>query len=579
MEHFYTSEKNILLFIAFLKQYGIKKIIASPGTTNISFVSSVQRDDFFEIYSCVDERSAGYMAIGMAQESKEPVVLSCTGATASRNYLPALTEAYYRKLPIIACTSTQNIDNVGHLIAQVIDRSCFQNDILKYSITLRTIRNKDDVWHSEILLNKAFHFLYNRGGGPIHINMETNYSRDYSVKTLPTVRLIKHITLKDNFPKINGQKIGVFIGSHLPINQKETKIIETFALRYDALILKDHTSNYYGRNALNFAIKGAQDTKHNLPIFDLVIHIGEVSGDYCTQSLIRNAKQVWRLSPDGEIRDTFGKLTYIFEMEEIDFFSKYTNLANDKQEKSEFHKACLMEKQRLFNQIPDLPFSNIYIAQFLSDKLPTDIILHFGILNSLRSWNFFDIKACPKVYSNVGGFGIDGCLSSVIGSALVDKNKLCFAVLGDLATFYDLNILTNRHLPANVRILIINNGVGQEFKNYNNAGAMFKEQTDEFIAAKGHNGNKSETLIKHFVEDLGMEYLCASNKEEFHASYKNFVSNKLGQKPIVFEVFTKEEDENNALYLMRNLERPTAQEKIIKTAKQTFSKFVKRNKA
>jgi 2-succinyl-5-enolpyruvyl-6-hydroxy-3-cyclohexene-1-carboxylate synthase len=83
----------------------------------------MQQDPYFKIYSSVDERSAAYMACGLSAELNEPVVISCTGATASRNYLPGLTEAYYRKLPILAITSMQPFTKVGHHIPQVIDRS------------------------------------------------------------------------------------------------------------------------------------------------------------------------------------------------------------------------------------------------------------------------------------------------------------------------------------------------------------------------------------------------------------------------------------------------------------------------
>lgn len=84
MDKYYTSERNVQIVLALLKAHGIRKVIASPGTTNITLVASMQQDPFFEMYSSVDERSAAYMACGLAAESGEPVVLSCTGATASR---------------------------------------------------------------------------------------------------------------------------------------------------------------------------------------------------------------------------------------------------------------------------------------------------------------------------------------------------------------------------------------------------------------------------------------------------------------------------------------------------------------
>ena len=107
MAKYYTDERTAQVVLALLKEHGIRKVIASPGTTNMALVGSMQSDPYFEMYSSVDERSAAYMACGLAAESGEPVVISCTGATASRNYLPGLTEAYYRKLPVFAITSMQ----------------------------------------------------------------------------------------------------------------------------------------------------------------------------------------------------------------------------------------------------------------------------------------------------------------------------------------------------------------------------------------------------------------------------------------------------------------------------------------
>ena len=135
MATYYTDEKNTQVLVALLKAHGIRKVIASPGTTNVTLVASMQYDPFFDVYSSVDERSAAYMACGLSAESGEPVVICCTGATASRNYLSGLTEAYYRKIPILAITATQAISKVGHHVAQVIDRSSLPNDVAKYSIT------------------------------------------------------------------------------------------------------------------------------------------------------------------------------------------------------------------------------------------------------------------------------------------------------------------------------------------------------------------------------------------------------------------------------------------------------------
>lgn len=174
MEIHYTVNKNALILISLMKQYGIKKVIASPGTVNVPFVASIQQDDFFEVYSCVDERSAAYMACGFAAETCEPVVITCTGATASRNYLPAMTEAYYRKLPVIAVTGTDRIENTGHLMPQAIDRTQIQKDIAICSVFLNQIRTDEQEWRCIVDANKALINSTRRGGGPVHINLEIN---------------------------------------------------------------------------------------------------------------------------------------------------------------------------------------------------------------------------------------------------------------------------------------------------------------------------------------------------------------------------------------------------------------------
>ena len=157
-----TSERNNQIVIELLKYHGIKKIVVSPGATNVSFVASIQNDSFFEIFSCVDERSAAYIACGIAAETREPVVLSCTGATASRNYYPGLTEAYYRHLPIIAITSTMPLERLGHNIPQVIDRRNPVSDIVKLSVHIPLVKDAEDEWNCIIRANEAILELKHR---------------------------------------------------------------------------------------------------------------------------------------------------------------------------------------------------------------------------------------------------------------------------------------------------------------------------------------------------------------------------------------------------------------------------------
>lgn len=563
---FYTDERAVQIIISLMKAHGVRKMIASPGTTNLTLVASMQQDPFFEMYSSVDERSAAYMACGMAAESGEPVAITCTGATASRNYMPGLTEAYYRKLPVLALTANQGIQNIGNLIAQNIDRRTVPNDIVKMSVQVPAVKSEADVHYCTLLVNKALLELRLNGGGPVHINFTTTYSRNFDVKELPQATIVNRYTLSDTaLPEITtAGNIGIFIGSHRKFTAEETEAIDSFCDKYNAVCFCDHTSGYNGRYKVFYALVGAQPAPNTLRNIDLLIHIGEVSGNYCGLGL--SAKQVWRVSEDGELRDFFGTLSNVFEMPEARFFRHYASVGKGMPEKKgAYLDSCLSEYRDVYSHIPELPFGNIWVAKFLSDKLPAGSVLHLGILNTLRSWDFFVIPNEVDTYCNVGGFGIDGIMSTLLGASLASPDRICFGILGDLAFFYDMNSIGNRHVARNLRIMLINNGRGTEFTNYGHPGHAFGEAADPFIAAAGHYGNKSHKLVKHYAEDLGFKYLSASNKEEFLDVYEEFASPEQQPQPMLFEVFTDSKDESDAIEVMENIRKaPVSVKKLVK---------------
>lgn len=555
MATFYTDEKNAQIVIALLKAHNIRKIIASPGSTNIALIGSIQSDPFFEIYSSVDERSAAYMACGLAAESGEPVVISCTGATASRNYMPGLTEAYYRKLPILAITSTLPISNIGHHVAQVIDRSVLPNDVAKHSVTLPIVKDDEDFSDCEIKVNQAVLELKRHGGGPVHINLPTAYSNSFETKNLPKVRKIDRITVSSEFPELPKGRIAVFVGSHAQMTEEQTETIDLFCASNNAVVFCDHTSGYKGKFRVLYSLVAYQymfDKSDSRP--DLFIHIGEITGDY--SSIGMAGKEVWRVSEDGEIRDTTRKMTFVFEMHEQYFFKHYVKEGGRSSEN--YLAVCKNHLNDVYNKLPELPFSNVWLASKMAHLIPEGSTVHFGILNSLRSWNFFELPISTSSASNVGGFGIDGNSSSLVGASLVNKSKLYFGVLGDLAFFYDMNAMGNRHIGNNVRILLVNNGNGTEFRRFNHSLAVgFGDAADEYISAAGHFGNKSPELVKHYAQDLGFEYMCANDKESFEKTYKRFLTPEITDKPMLFEVFTTNEDESDALKAMMNIKENT----------------------
>ena len=564
MENHYTNARNVQIVIALMKAHGVKKVVASPGATDMAIVASLQQDPYFEMYSSIDERSAAYMACGMAAESGEPVAITCTGATSSRNYMPGLTEAYYRQLPILAITCSRSNANIGHYVDQVTDRTQLPSDVVMESVQAQSIHCPEDEWDVMVKVNKAMIGLTRNGGGPTHINLVTASSSNFAVKEIAPVRKISLYLKEDKFPEVPQGKVGIFVGAHEKWSDELTAAVDNFCEVYNAMVICDPTSNYKGKYRILMPLL-CEQAKEEVggEQLDLMIQIGFVSS-----MLFKKAKVMWRVAKDGVVRDTFRKTNSIFQMSELDFFTKMVE-GKDKKENTVYSEY----KERydsLLHSLPELPFSNIWVAQQLSGQLPENSVLHLGIRNSLRSWGYFDIPNSVLSYCNTGGFGIDGGISSLIGASMVNQQSLFYGVFGDLLFFYDMNSLGNRDIKPNLRIIVINNGLGQEFKNVSFPGSLLLgEDIDKFTAAKGHFACQSKTLVKDYAENLGFEYLTASNKEEFAKVYKRFITKELTERPMLFEIFTNTKDETEAHHLTTSIELKS---KVIRKVHDTLMK-------
>lgn len=548
----YSSEKHTQILVALLKAHGVRKIVVSPGTTNICLVGSLQSDPFFELYSSVDERSAAFIAVGMAAESGEPVALSCTGSTASRNYIPGLTEAYYRKLPVLAITASQHLGRVQQNYGQVIDRSSPLADIAMESVVCDCVYTEEDEWACAVGINKALLALRKNGGGPAHINLVTTYSRDFSCTDLPKVKKITHVSGYGNMPSIEEyRRIAVLVGAHCKWGEKLHQAVEDFCAAYDAVVVMNHASNYKGAYGYNPGLLNAMaEYEAAVPKADLVIYIGSVS----RYSSGMKEKAMWRVNPDGEIRDTEGKLTYVFAMEEEDFFSYYVDQRKmGKGKGGGYASQWQAEYQSVLSRMPEVPFSNVWIAKQLSGMLPDNCVFHLAGSNTARAWNFFPISDKVECYSNDGTMGIDGQVSALIGESLAGKDRLHFGAVGDLTFFYDMNSIGNRYIRNNLRLMVVNNGKGAEFKIYTHPAAEFADAGNPYMAADGHYGSQSKDLVHHYAEDLGFEYLTASTKEEFLEAAGRFTTPEWTERPMLFEVFTDAEDESDAIYAMNHI--------------------------
>lgn len=550
--------KTTSYLIATLKKYNINTIVASPGVQNSWFNASVQEDNFFKCFSVIDERSAAYVATGIINEINKPVVITCTGATASRNYMSALTEAYYRKLPVIAITFYNPFSNSYNMEQQYVDRRISQSDIKTADVHLPIVKDDADISQVLVLLNIAITTALYKNE-PVHINCPAYYDYETIYSALPEVPKMEYYeqipcSLSD---ELNKQDSAIFIGTHNHFSKEAESAISNFAVAWDIPVICDHVSKYHGANKVlvsqSFLMRRNLTHKPKL-----IIDIGNLSGDFAYKSLFKSNPRVWRVSnnADFKFRNNVISEKY-FNISEKTFFE---SLLPKNKIKNGYYS--FLKKQLDNLSIPDLPLCNSLICQKLAELLPKNCALHASIYNSIQQINRFQLDESIDVNCNIGGFGIDGSVSTIVGQSIINPEKKYYGLIGDSAFFYDMNVLGIRHIKNNLRIIVINNGKGVLFRLGESLEKTLEEKTDILIASGGHNKGGA----KGWAESCGFGYMKAENKEEFLSQINSFCNDDF-DKPILFEVFTTTKDEQDGNLLMQNHNKNNLEEGAIKIYK------------
>ena len=187
----YTSLKNVQVLVSLLKQYGIHHLVLSPGTRDVPLVHTVETDPFFQCYSMVDERSAAYFALGIAESTGEPVGFTCTSSTAACNYLPAVMEASERKIPLIALTADRDYRHLYQMEDQMILQTGMYAPYTFWNVQLPTVRDREDEWYCIRKVNEALIELW-EGSCPVQINYEVIRTDLFYDGEVPTYRKINY---------------------------------------------------------------------------------------------------------------------------------------------------------------------------------------------------------------------------------------------------------------------------------------------------------------------------------------------------------------------------------------------------
>ena len=197
MEKSHSDIENVRILISLLVQKGIKEVVLSPGSRNAPLLVSVAREKRLKHHVIVDERSAAFFALGIAQQTGQTVALICTSGTALLNYSPAVAEAYYQGIPLLVISADRPSEWIDQDDSQTIQQQGALCNFVKKSFQLPTaITCNEDRWHTNRLVNEAINLSQHGRKGPVHINVplrEPLYG--FQHESITSERVIK--TLKE----------------------------------------------------------------------------------------------------------------------------------------------------------------------------------------------------------------------------------------------------------------------------------------------------------------------------------------------------------------------------------------------
>ena len=537
----YSNLRSVQILLSLMKEFEIKDVVLSPGGSDIPIIHSLEMDDYFTCYSVVDERSAAYFAMGLAQQHNRPCACVCTSGTAVSNYVPGITESYYQDAPVLAITADKNPHYQDQLETQKINQRNVFDGIIKKSVELPLIQDKEDEWLCNRLVNEALIALTHHGNGPVQINIPIiGNPKDFGCTQLPIERKITipkfySIDWNEKANYLVGKKIMVVVGQDIWFTSEDIRNLESFFKAFDCVFAVEHLSNLSCSGTISYypytETHKVADMISLKP--DIIISFGNNLAAYNLKPFLRQNylnEENWLVWERGEVRDAYKCLTTIFECSPSVFLKEIVKSSENYKAEHSYYDHWKLEIAKI--ELPNFSFSNFYVAQQLSKVIPENSILDTAILNSTRIMQFFKLPKGVRCYSNVGALGIDGCFSTFAGHA-ASTDQLAFLVTGDLSFFYDMNAAGLRSIGSNVRVILLNNGGGSEFQFFMGKKAI--PTIDSYICAE------HEKVAAGWVKSLGYDYYLATSKEELDSVIAKF--GMPSDKPLFLEVITDMEED------------------------------------
>ncbi len=476
MQTKYTTRYNAQLLAEVCFRKGVRHVVISPGSRSAPLVVAFAAYPEIKKYSIADERVAGYFALGIAQQLQQPVATICTSGTAVLNLAPAICEAYYQGVPLIAITADRPEGAHDKGENQTINQTNIYNNYIRASYTLPELEREDINEELVSILASWIDNSRTNGNAPIHINVplsEPLYETEEAGISLGGLDTNPKPVVRDEidfYSIASADKKILIVAGMLPANEQLCKSLQALTNHSNVVVVTEATSNLVLENAITNvdAVLSVADEKAMAALKpDLLITLGKQLVSKKIRQWLKKAGVAKHLhiSEHADEWNSMGALSFgLIRTKPQDFFAPDDNKKESKLDYSsswqELYKTVLSKSEQYF---AESPFSDAKVYHKLIIALPKHCHLQYGNSTPVRYANFFAHQQKWVVNSNRGTSGIDGCVSTAAGAATTTSH-LTVCIVGDVSFLYDSNALWNKYLPANLRIVVINNSGGNIFK-------------------------------------------------------------------------------------------------------------------
>lgn len=543
----HSEKRNVQALLEIAYFHGIRTIIFSPGSRNAPLVIAFQADERFEKVIIPDERSAAFFALGVIQERREPVAVCCTSGSAAANYLPAVVEAFYQRLPLVLLTADRPKEWVDQGEGQTIrQEGLYDGHVVAEANLLVDSANPADHAYNDRILNEALSMAALREG-PVHVNLpfeEPLYGTTTTAIQPKTIKVVggrPQLSVEEIQEIINvwnqPVKKWVLVGQVLP-GPQWGEAIHSLAKDGNTLIWTESTTNLPEEATIGHidrVINTITDEQKAELVPEVLLTFGGAIISKMVKKLLRDHSPKVHIHIDVKWPqpDTFRALTHGVIARPEEFFKhflpslqatsggyrkRWMDIAHRRRE---LHAS--FEKQ--------VSFSDFAVFRDTLDQIPSNWKLQFANSSVIRYVQLFDGGRENLHFSNRGTAGIDGSSSTAVGMAWASKDPV-FLVTGDVSFFYDSNAFFNKVVPSSMRILLIHNGGGGIFR--------IIKGPDSSNALEEYFETKHETSAEGIAKSYSLDHKAVKNEAEWLDGLQWLLSD--GDGPRILEVYTPGED-------------------------------------